>query len=128
MANVLIVTENNLVRWSLKEILTQEGFWTDVALTTRDSLAKMANNSYDLIIVDFEARKTDNINILEKIDEIFPSPNIIILSSLVAETQSAFSSRPKILSVIEKPFSIGQIKAAVLTALSSPRANDGRGK
>lgn len=128
MTQVLIVSGNKLVRWSLKEILTQEGFLADVALTTRDALAKIANNSYSLIIVDYEARKTDNIDILEQIDEISPSINIIILSTFADEQKTAFLNRPNIFSVIEKPFSIGQIKAAALTALASPRTKEGGGQ
>lgn len=128
MADVLIVTGNKLVRWSLKEILTQEGLLADVALTTSDSLEKIANHSYNLIIVDYDARKTDNINILDKIDELSPSPNIIILSAFADEQKDAFLNRPNIFSVIEKPFSVSQIKAAVRKALSSPRTNDGRGE
>jgi DNA-binding NtrC family response regulator len=124
-ANVLVVTGNKLVRWSLTEILTHEGFLADVALTTSETLAKIANHSYNLVIVDAEARNTDNI--LEQIDGISPSANIIILSSLVDEQQEAFLKRPNIFSVIEKPFSVGQIKDAVLAALSSSRTNDGRG-
>lgn len=128
MANVLIVTGNKLVRWSLKEILTQEGFLADVALTTSDSLVKIANHSYNLIIVDYEARKTDNIDILEKIDELSPSVNIIILSAFADEQKDAFLNRPNIFSVIEKPFSVSQIKAAVLKALSLPRPKEGGGQ
>lgn len=126
MANVLIVTGNKLVRWSLKEILTQEGFGADVAMTTGDSLAKIANYSYALIIVDAEIRKINNI--LEQIDKISPSTKIIILSDYVDKQKTAFLSRPNISMVIEKPFSIGQIKAAVLAALASPRTKDGRGE
>jgi DNA-binding NtrC family response regulator len=127
-ANILIVTGNKLVRWSLKEILTQEGFLADIALTTKDSLGKKAKNSYSLIIVDDEAPKIDNIDIWEKIGELFPSTNIVILSSLVDKQPEAFLNRPNIFSVIAKPFSVDQIKDAALTALSSSRTNDGRGK
>lgn len=126
LAHVLIVTGNKLVRWSLKEILTQEGFGADVALTTGDSLAKIANHSYALIIVDAEARKINNI--LEQIDKISPSTKIIILSDFVDKQKTAFLSPSNIFMVIEKPFSIGQIKAAVLAALASSRTKGGRGE
>lgn len=107
-------------------MMTQEGFLADVALTTQDTLAKIANHSYSLIIIDAVDRKTDNI--LEQIDEISPSTNIIILSTFTDKQKTVFLNRPNILSVIEKPFSVGQIKAAVLTALASPGTKDGRGK
>lgn len=126
MAKILIVTENKLIRWSLKEILAKEGFLTDVALTTRDYQAKIANHSYNLIIVDAEAWKTDNI--LEQIDEISPSVNIIILSTFANEQKEAFLNRPNVFSVIEKPFSVGQIKDAALAALASPRPKEGGGQ
>jgi len=122
---VLIVTGNKLVRWSLKEIMTQEGFLADVALTTQDTLAKIANHSYNLIIVDAVDRKTDSI--LEQIDETSPSTNIIILSTFTDKQKTVFLNRPNIFSVIEKPFSVGQIKDAALAALASHRAKDGRG-
>jgi DNA-binding NtrC family response regulator len=126
LAHVLIVTGNKLVRWSLKEILTKEGFSADTALMTSDSLARISNKSYSLIILDYEARRTDKIDILEKIDELFPSANIIILSNFGDEQQGAFLKKPNILSVIKKPFSVGQIKDAAVMALASPGANQGR--
>ena len=124
MAHVLIITGNKLVRWSVKEILTKEGFSADAALMTSDSLARISNKSYSLIILDYEARGIDNINILEKIDELFPSTNIIILANFGDEQQKTFMNRPNIFSVIEKPFSVGQIKDAAVTALASPRAKE----
>lgn len=118
----MIVTGNKLIRWSLKEILTQEGLRTDVALTTRDDRAKIADHSYDLIIVDAESRTTDPI--LEQIDEMASSVPIIILSALANEQKEAFLNRPNVFSVIEKPFSVDQIKDAALAALASPRPKE----
>ena len=126
MASVLIVTGNKLIRWSLKEILAREGFLTDVVSTTGDYRGKIANHSYNLIIFDTEARETDHI--LEQINEIPTSIKIIILSTFSDEQEAAFLNRPNIFSVIEKPFSVGQIKDAALSALASPRPKEGRGQ
>ena len=59
-AKVLIVAENKLVRWSLKEILAQEGFSADIAPTAGEYLKKIRNHP--------KQRKEDE-NSRDEIDE-----------------------------------------------------------
>jgi DNA-binding NtrC family response regulator len=116
LAKILIVTEDKLIRWSLKEILTQEGYVTDTAPGQKDFLNKISNNLYDLILADFEMDRIKSIEMQEIMAGIPRSTKIIILSSFDDYQTETLLDGLNILTVIKKPFSVEQIKESAKKA------------
>lgn len=52
--------------------------------------------------------------------------NIIVPSTFALERKESWLNRPNIFSVIEKPFSVGQIKDAAFSVLASPQTKEER--
>lgn len=125
--NMLIVDDDKLIRWSLKEIFAQEGFRVDTAESSAEALGLVESNSYHLIMADFEIDDENAGEMLCKIQARCPGIKVIILSALPRQQIEAQLRGVTYHSILEKPFRSDEIKSAVGEALDliSPRG-DGR--
>ena len=116
MLNILIIDDDKLIRWSLKEILSQEGHHVDVVSNIDDAFRQVEKNSFHLVFIDLEIEDENCLNMLKELQESHPETQIIILS---AQSQNQIESEIAGLSVhavIEKPFDSGQIRALIKEA------------
>jgi DNA-binding NtrC family response regulator len=110
MLKVLIIDDDKLIRWSLKEILSQEGHQVDVCSNIDDAFSQTEKHSYQLIFADFEIENENCIDMLKKLNTSHPETQIIILS---AQSQKQIELQIEGISVhaiIEKPFDSDQIR------------------
>ncbi len=111
MLRVLIIDDDKLIRWSLKEILSQDGHHVDVVSNVNDAFRHTEKYSYQIIFADFEIEDENCIDVLKKMQKSHPETQIIILS---AQSQRQIEPQIEGISVhaiIEKPFDSGQIRA-----------------
>lgn len=121
MYKILVVDNDKLIRWSLKELFTQERYEVDEAASTADALQLAENNRYDLIFADYEINEENWIEMIRKTKEIQPSAQIVILSARSEQQIKHFLGPLNIFSIIEKPFQADQIKAVAKEALNLQR-------
>lgn len=117
MTNILIVDDDKLIRWSLKEIFAQEGYRVDTAESSAQALTLVETNSYQLVLADFEIDDEDGGEMLRKIQAIRPGIKVIILSALPAQQIEPSLSGVTYHSILEKPFRSDMIKSTVGEAL-----------
>lgn len=126
MTKILIVDDDKLIRWSIKEILSQEGYDVETVATAEEALNQLKNTSYNLIFADIEINNENGIEMLKKVKGLQTEARIIILS---AQTQNQVELQLKNLSIffiIEKPFRSEQIRSIAKEALdltNSEKAN-----
>ena len=78
-ARILLVDDDEDILEFLKYNLDQEGFQTDVAQSGTQAIAFVTKNTYDLIILDVMMPYMDGMETCEKIREINPDSNTIIV-------------------------------------------------
>ena len=111
MLKVLVIDDDKLIRWSLREILVQDGHRVDVVSNINDAFSHAEKYAYELIFVDFEIEDENCIDMLKELNKSYPETKIIILS---AQSQKQIETQIADISVhaiIEKPFDSGQIRA-----------------
>jgi DNA-binding response OmpR family regulator len=113
MARILIVDDDNLVRWSLRERFILEGYTVDAAATTREALAEAGRNSSDLIIADLEVEGECGLEMLQVIKNMRPGARIIVLSALGMNEKQVSSRGWKPDEVLEKLFEIERVSLVV---------------
>ena len=111
MLKVLVIDDDKLIRWSLKEMLAQDGHHVDVVSNISDAFSQTEKVSYQLIFADFEIEDENCLDMLKELQKSHPETQIIILSA-----QSQKQIEPQIVgisvhAIIEKPFDSQQIKA-----------------
>ena len=117
LIKILVVDDDKLIRWSLKEIFSQEGYTVDTVATAKDALKQAKNITYELIFSDLEINDENGIEMLRKARAFQPEAKIIILSALTKQQIEPKLDSLSIFSIIEKPFKSEQIKTIVKEAL-----------
>jgi DNA-binding response OmpR family regulator len=111
MLKVLVIDDDKLIRWSLREILAQDGHHVDVVSSISDAFSQAEKYAYELIFADFEIEDENCVDMLKRLQKSHPNTQIIILS---AQSQKQIEPQIEGISVhaiIEKPFDSRQIRA-----------------
>ena len=119
MLKTLIIDDDKLIRWSLKEIFIQEGYQVDTVATAEEALMKAEEDTYCLICADLEIQEEDGIELLKKLQRMQPEARIIILSALNRNQVEARVSNLSIFSILDKPFNSEQIRNIARNILES---------
>jgi len=115
---ILIVDDDKLIRWSLKEMFTQEGYEVDAAATTEDALNQVTKNPYNLIFADVELSEEMGFDMLKEINKLQPNAKIVILSAYAKNQIEPFLGTLNVFSIVEKPFQGEQIKSLAKEAFN----------
>lgn len=78
---ILIADDEKPIRDSLKLILDEEGYTTDVAGDGEEALQKIEAESFDIVITDIKMPKVDGIQLLESGSKINPDTFFIIMTA-----------------------------------------------
>ncbi len=110
MPNVLVVDDDKLIRWSLNEIFSQEGYQVDAVPSVSEALERAKDKTYQLILADVEISNENGIEMLVRIKEFQPNSTIIILSACPKSKIEPLLNSLKVFCIIEKPFQAEQIR------------------
>jgi DNA-binding NtrC family response regulator len=127
LIKILVVDDDKLIRWSLKEIFSQEGYVVDAVATAEDALKQAKDITYELIFSDLEINDENGIEMLRKARAFQPESKIIIISALTRQQIEPKLGNLNIFSIIEKPFKSEQIRSIVKKALDLVNHEKGGG-
>ena len=80
MADILIIDDEKVIRKTLSEILSFEGYKIDEAADGEEGLKRFKDKSYDVVLCDIKMPKLDGIEFLQKAGETSPDVPIIMIS------------------------------------------------
>lgn len=104
--NVLVVDDEPLILSLLQRAISQEGHDVSLAKTGREALEIVQKSSFDLILTDLWL---DDTSALELISDLSNSCSYIVLMSGASTNSEEIKAHKKIVSVLQKPFSIKDI-------------------
>ncbi len=119
LARILIVDDDKLIRWSLRELFSQGGHTVEAFASAEETLAKVRSEAFDLIIADLEINEENGIEMLKKIRNLQPGTRMIILTAHNPKKVDSLLGNFSVDGVIEKPFRGDQIKALASKILGS---------
>lgn len=123
---LLIVDDEDMMRSIARYALTSEGFDCAEAPDGRAALEMARTNAYDLILLDVELPHVRGDDVLRRLREEPPSPNlkIIMTSGRVSAEDMSNMLNAGADDFIGKPFSVMQLLARVKAALRLKDAQD----
>jgi two-component system response regulator AtoC len=118
MATILVVDDEQLIRWSLSERLTSEGYTVVEAGTARDALQKFGAE-IDLVLLDYRLPDSDGLSVLKKMKAAQPDVPIMLLTAFSSIETAVEAMKQGAYHYANKPFNLDEIAMVVAKALET---------
>jgi len=123
-ARILVVDDEEIVIRSCLRIFG-DGYDVDAVRSGTQALTKIDEKEYDVVILDIMMPKMDGLEVLQRIKEIRPGVEVIMVTGL-SQVQSAIRSRQLgAFDYVPKPFGPDELKLVVERALEKQRQGEG---
>jgi len=118
-ASILVVDDEQGIRSTIQDILTDEGYSVETAADAREARAHYSSDSPNLVLLDIWMPDTDGISLLKEwaADNGLNCPVVMMSGHGTVET-AVEATRLGAVDFIEKPLSLAQLLSTVETALN----------
>jgi CheY-like chemotaxis protein len=120
MAKLLIVEDDESVRTLAARALERDGHNVTIATDGAQGLdmIRQARGGYDLVVSDIRMPEMDGIEMATAAAREFPSMRIMLMTGYADQRERAEELNGIILDVVQKPFTLAEIRTRVGKALS----------
>ena len=121
-AKLLIVDDELSVRDSLGKWFREEGYEIGTAESASDALTRMAENRWDVALLDIKMRGTDGIELQRRLHEMDPGLIVIMMTGYASVETAVTALKNGAYDYVSKPLDPDEIAHLVKKALAHRRA------
>jgi two-component system response regulator PilR (NtrC family) len=113
---ILVVDDEQLVRWFLDRALRKNGHEVVTAENVEDASAKLSSETIDVLLIDLRMPGGNGRELIGKVDIRGKKPNVIVCSAFIsAELEEEL--RQKGVCILRKPVMLDELNDAIQICL-----------
>jgi len=117
---VLVVDDESLIRWSIKERLSAAGLTVKEADTAAAALA-VAREGVDLVLLDYRLPDADGLSVLKRIKDTDPDTVVLLLTGHGSVGVAVEAMKAGAFHYVAKPFDLDELTVLVEKGLETTR-------
>jgi DNA-binding NtrC family response regulator len=118
-ARIMVVDDEKLIRWSLKENLEKENYEVYTAASGEEALELIHEELPDLILQDIKLPGISGLEILEEVKKLREESLVIMMTAYGDVNTSVKAMKLGAYDFIEKPFVFDKLKLTIAKALET---------
>jgi DNA-binding NtrC family response regulator len=121
---IMVIDDEKIVGDMAKMALTHDGYYVETFLNGEGALARLKEESFDVVITDFKMKGIDGMEVLRTVKELYPSAKVIMITAFANLDTAIEALRSDVFDFFPKPVRIKDLKASIQRALEkSDRAS-----
>jgi DNA-binding response OmpR family regulator len=112
-SRILVVDDDPEFRENLAELLTNTGFFPEVAITGREALEKTESGNFDIIMLDFMMPGMDGIETMREMKRLGRQSKIIMITAFSTVQNAVEAIKHGASDYISKPFKVEELTAVI---------------
>ena len=121
---ILIVDDEIAIRESLQTLLEMDDYLVDTAETGEEGLTKIAEQPYDLVLLDYALPDKNGLEVLRDIRDRDPSLAVILITAYGTVENAVLAMQGGASNFIQKPWDNEKLLADVRAAIGRRRAEE----
>lgn len=106
---VLVVDDEQLVRWFLERALKRWGYDVITASNVKEAVKNLTDNNIDIVFTDLKMPEENGAVLLQKLGDLTKSPKVVVCSAFITpEMDKDF--RQKGIYSLKKPFKLEELE------------------
>jgi DNA-binding NtrC family response regulator len=117
---ILVVDDEPLIRWTLSERLSQDGYAIVEADTAKSALARFGPD-IDLVLLDYKLPDSDGLQVLRSMKAADGDVPVILLTALSSVETAVEAMKQGAYHYANKPFNLDELSLVVAKAMETTR-------
>ena len=122
---VLVVDDEKGIRFLLEEVLLHRGFEVSLARDGQESLEKLEENHFDLVVTDINMPRLDGVSMLKSMHETGREEKVIIMTGNPSDQRLLDEDMPQVVTRLSKPFGMETFLNVVIAATMQSKETAG---
>ncbi len=117
MKKILVVEDEILLCWSLKQKLEMLGFQVVTAQTGENGINLLKNERFDAVLTDVRLPDINGLSLITIAKKLIPDIQTFVMSAYSEEKQKISSEKNHIVQFFDKPFDLDEISNQILRSV-----------